>query len=130
MFIFSRHLKFLSFALKLPLLLLALCGCAAGFQDCGQYAGQEIYSEKYTECLAANGDQEAQYQLGLAAYEAGDTDTAISWLKKSAKPRDNRTPVFIPKGNSGDVRIEMRETGLSKPGYIEAERLLEKINEN
>ncbi|MCP5382197.1 MAG: hypothetical protein H6912_07485 [Kordiimonadaceae bacterium] len=124
MFIFSRHLKFLSFALKLPLPLIALCGCTAGFQDCGQYAG----TDRYTECLASNGDQEAQYQLGLAAYQAGNTDTAISWLEKSAKPRDNRTPVFIPKGNSGDVRIEMRESGLSKPGHIAAQELLDRIN--
>ena len=101
----------------------SLSGCAYALQDCSKLVG----TSDYNLCLAENGDQEAQYQLGLAAYEAGNTDEAIKWLEKAAKRRDNRTPIFIPKGNSGDVRIEMRETGLSKPGHTGAQRLLEEI---
>ena len=74
------------------------------------------------------GDQEQQYQLGLAAYEAGDMDTAVKWLKKAATHRDNRTPIFIPTGN-GDFRIQMEETGLSEAGHVGAQRLLEEIEE-
>lgn len=100
-------------------------GCAYGLTDCSKYAG----TGEYNQCLASNGDQQMQYELGLAAYEAADTDAAIKWLEMAAKPRDNRTPIFIPNGNNGDVRIELQETGLSKPGHYGAQELLDKIYE-
>lgn len=116
----------MSFTIKflIPIFLTAgLSGCAYSLTDCSKYSG----TSEYNECLAAQGDQQMQYVLGLAAYEAGDTDGAIKWLKLAAKPRDNRTPIFIPNGNNGDVRIELQETGLSKPGHYDAQELLEKI---
>ena len=119
LFNFSRILKFLSFALKLPLPLLVLCGCAGGFQDCGQYAG----TDWYTECLVSNGDQEAQYQLGLAAYQAGDTDTAIKWLEKAAEITGERNSVSIPGTQLNSF------TGYGTLGNYDAQILLAKIYE-
>lgn len=103
---------------------LSTSGCAYSLSSCNDFSG----TAKYDECLAAQGHQEKQYELGLVAYRSGNMDDAIKWLKKAAEPRDNRTPIFIPKGN-GDVRIQMQETGLSTPGHYGAQQLLDKIYE-
>jgi len=100
-----------------------ISSCSHTGHSCDQFLG----TTEYTPCLAGKGDQDAQYEMGRAAYEGGDIDEAVKWLEQAAKKRDGRTPIFIPKGNSGDVRIEMRETGLSKPGHAGAKILLEKI---
>ena len=102
-----------------------LSGCA-GLYSCSRISDNP---SAFLECQAKNGNPEAQYQMGLTAFNEGKIDNAVKWLKKAAKPRDNRTPIFIPSGNSGNVKIRMEETGLSKPGHFEAQQLLNKINE-
>ena len=118
MYIFSRIIKLCRTGLILSHPMLFLSGCTAGFQDCYQYAG----TEKYTECLASNGDQEAQYQLGLAAYQARNMDTAIKWLKKASKINRERMTLYT----NSDV-AETLETGNYEPGHKGAINLLEKI---
>ena len=117
-----RSFFLLTFIIVLPIIWLSGCGHTG--HSCDQFLG----TAEYTPCLASKGDQDAQYKMGRAAYEEGDIDEAVKWLKQAAKKRDGRIPIFIPEGSGGDVRIEMRESGLSKPGHKGSKRLLERIN--
>lgn len=120
----GKNLTQIFYAFISLLFVIGIVGCSHSGHSCDQFLG----TTEYTPCVAEKGDQEAQFEVGRAAYEDGDIDEAVKWLEQAAKRRDGRTPVFIPKGSSGDVRIEMRETGLSKPGHEGAKRMLERIN--
>ncbi|MCP5382257.1 MAG: sel1 repeat family protein [Kordiimonadaceae bacterium] len=124
MIIFSQTLNLCRTGLILVIPLLILSGCASEFQDCSQYAG----TARYTECLASKGEQEAQYQLGVAAYKAMDMDTAIKWLKKAAQPNAPieyfRNPMV---GNEINRPLMFRNIDDAYPGYRDAQILLAKL---
>ncbi|MCP5382255.1 MAG: sel1 repeat family protein [Kordiimonadaceae bacterium] len=126
MIIFSRIIKLCRTGLILVIPLLILSGCAAGFQDCGKYAG----TDNYKICMASQGDKEMQYQLGLAAYKAMDMDTAIKWLKKAAEPVSDDKMMYMPPvgGQKYGMVTRMPDTN-PKPGHPEAQKLLAKIYE-
>ncbi len=101
-----------------------LTGCASGINDCGQYAG----TNEYSECLAARGNRDAQYHLGLAAYMQGDVDKAIIWLKKAAAPDTSLDNIYVPAAGSQNYGTVLSFPKADPyPGHKDAQLLLAKI---
>ncbi len=98
----------------------SVSGCAYSLANCNDYSG----TAKYDECLASQGDKELQYQLGRSAYEEGNMDEAIKWLKKAAKKRREYMTIY-----TGSDVAETLETGNYEPGHKEAIKLLIDIHE-
>ncbi len=101
-----------------------LFGCAYSLTDCSTLTG----TAEYDECLASQGNKHKQYELGLAAYEAGDVDTAIKWLEMAAEPIESDNMVYMPPVGGQSYGTVMRlpeQKGM--PGHIGAQKLLARI---
>lgn len=104
-----------------------LSGCAYYFTNCNKFA---VGSQQYHECLAAHDVKEAQYVLGLEAYETGDIKTAKKWLKRAARPESKTIPVYMPPvGGQKYGTIMYFDKPSPQPGHSDARILLNKIED-
>ncbi|MCC3860982.1 hypothetical protein [Pseudemcibacter aquimaris] len=116
------------------LFLMILNGCGTITQDCTSLSGDR---DAYRNCIAIQGDQAAQYELGLAAFENREYATAISWFKRAAdnKPVGSNTnyaasqPLTDPR-TSPRYAPEFTKTEVKMlPGHRGAQRMLVDIYE-
>jgi uncharacterized protein Smg (DUF494 family) len=91
------------FTIKFLILIMittSVSGCASGgFQN--NFSDLSDDPTAFRQCSASQGNQQAQYELGLEAFNSGDIDTALKWLNRAAQSRPHSFPVYIPSGNSG-----------------------------
>ncbi|QDE26296.1 sel1 repeat family protein [Paremcibacter congregatus] len=107
------------------LLVLILPGCSMFARDCAKLAADPA---AYRACQAGQGDAQAQYELGLAAYDARDYATARRWLKLAATPSSGRTPIYMPPvGGQTYGTVMMMDTGSASAGHRGAQLLLAEI---
>jgi len=117
--------KTISFTIILVLALLSLAGCSMFIKDCGKLSGDET---AYRHCTASQGNAQAQYELGLAAYELADYQTALKWLKLAAAPDSGRIPVYMPPvGGQKYGTVMMMDSGRATAGHRAAQSLLAEI---
>lgn len=110
--------------LSIPFLFFLLTSCFIG-KNCQELSDDPL---AYRQCIASQGDKQAQYELGLEAYDAGDTKTALKWLRLSARPIPSKTPIYSPPvGNETVGTILMLDNGIASPGHPAAQALLKKI---
>lgn len=89
-----------------------------------------VGSIEQQNCLAIGGDKDAQYQLGLEAYNVGDRKTALRWLEMAAKPIPSKIPIYSPPVGNGKVgTVMMLNNGIGEAGHPKAQSLIDKINE-
>lgn len=101
---------------------LILPGCSIFIEDCTKHANDP---EAYRQCSASQGDSQAQYELGLEAYEQQDYKTALKWLKLAAASDSGRTAVYMPPaGGQKYGTVMMMDTGQGTAGHSGAQRLL------
>ena len=100
-------------------------GCAYTLTDCNKLTG----TEEYSECLASNGVQDAQFEMGLKEFSDGNTEEAIEWLRRASKKRYETSPVFKSSGSDGDFTVMSERTGAYSLGHKEAQLLLVEIYE-
>lgn len=106
---------------------LIISGCAGGLfnQDCSKLP---VNSLEKKECSASQGDQQAQFELGVEAFNAGDTNSAIKWFERAAQKRPSRLPIYVPPvGNQSAGAIMLVETNNGTNGHGSANFLLYKI---
>lgn len=111
--------------LTLTFLFANLSACA-GLYNCSRITDNP---SSFQECQAKNGNQEAQYQLGLISFNGGDTKTAIKWLKKSAKDTHETITGFRDANNDSGFIVTQKRTGNVIRGHIQAKILLDHIYE-
>lgn len=88
-------------------------------------------SVEQQECLAIGGNKNAQYVMGAVAYDAGDTKTALRWLKMAAQPIPSKIPIYSPPvGNETIGTVMMLDNGIGEAGHPKAQLLIDKINNN
>lgn len=105
---------------------ISLSGCA-GLYNCSRITDNP---SAFQECQAKNGNQEAQYKMGLAAFNDGKTKTAIKWLKKAAKDTHETIIGFRDTDNEGGFIVTQKRTGNVTRGHYKARMLLAHIYEN
>jgi TPR repeat protein len=118
----------MQFTLKLLILIALLAnvyGCA-GLYNCSRITNNP---SAFQECQAKNGNQDAQYEMGRIAFDRGDTNTAIKWLKKAAKDTPEIITGFRDANNDSGFIVTQERTGNVKRGHYEARMLLIKIYE-
>ncbi len=104
---------------------LFLTSCGAMQQDCTSLVDDR---NAYRECMAAQGNQVAQYELGMAAFESGDYNTAINWFKRAAKPRATQDPLYLaPEPNRRRDLYFEEDQKPQLPGHRGAQRMLVRI---
>jgi len=95
------------------------------YQDCSIYVNDELAMR---ECHASNGDKVSQYEMGFAAYQAGDIKTAKKWLSRSAYDEPKTLPIYSPPvGGEKSGTIIYVQRPMAMPGYYPAKELLKKI---
>ena len=107
--------------------LLLLSSCSTMQQDCRSLSGDR---DAYRNCMADQGNQNAQFELGMAAFEGKDYDRAIDWFKRAARPRASQYPAYLegPAKSRSDIAYEEdMKPGL--PGHNTALRMLVRIYE-
>ena len=84
--------------------------------------------DAYRNCMAVQGNQTAQFELGMAAFEANDYDTAINWFKRAARPKASQEPLYLqPEQNKRrDLSFE-EDRRPQLPGHRGAQRMLVRI---
>lgn len=104
---------------------LLLSSCGTMQTDCMTLVDDR---DAYRYCMASQGNSPAQYELGVAAFEAEDFDTAISWLKRAARPKTSGMPSYIEPTvtDRRDIR-SILENEPYAPGHTGALRLLVRI---
>ncbi len=103
---------------------ITLSGCA-GLYNCSRITDNPA---AFQECQAKNGNSNAQYELGLAAYEIGNIETAIKWLKKAASPDTALSHIYMPPvGGQKYGSVLSLPKSNPYPGHKEAQLLLSKI---
>ena len=117
-------MRFTMNVLLLIILAVIVSGCA-GLYNCGRITDNP---SAFQECQAKNGMPEAQYQMGLIAYNEGDTKTAIKWLKKAAKDTHETYIGFRDANNDSGFIVTQERTGNVIRGHRKARNLLERIN--
>lgn len=107
--------------------LLLLSSCSTMQQDCGVLAGDR---DAYRNCMAEQGNQNAQFELGMAAFEGEDFDAAINWFKRAARPRASQNPAYLegPAKSRRDIAYE-EDIKPGLPGHNTALRMLVRIYE-
>ncbi|PHZ86702.1 sel1 repeat family protein [Paremcibacter congregatus] len=107
------------------LLVLTLPGCSMFVRDCATLAADPV---AYRACQAGQGDAQAQYEMGRAAFDAQDYATARRWLKLAATPHSGRTPIYMPPvGGQTYGTVMMMDTGSASAGHRRAQLLLAEI---
>ena len=80
--------------------------------------------------MATQGNQTAQFELGMAAFEAEDYQLAIDWFERAARPRASQNPNYLDgpaKSRSDIAHEEDMVPGLA--GHNTALRMLVRIYE-
>lgn len=104
------------------ILFLTLPGCSLFVKDCSKLSGD---AGSYQQCLASQGNNQAQYELGLEAYRQEDYKTALKWLKLAATPSSGRSAIYMPPvGGATYGTVMMMDTGQATAGYGKAQSLL------
>jgi len=107
------------------MLVFILPGCGIFIKDCAKLSGDD---EAYQQCLASRGNQQAQYELGLVAYEGKDYKTSLKWLKLAASQHSGRTAVYTPPvGGQKYGTVMMMDSGPATAGHAGAQSLLADI---
>ncbi|MBL4601971.1 MAG: sel1 repeat family protein [Emcibacteraceae bacterium] len=107
--------------------LLFLTSCGAMHKDCLSLIGDR---DAYRYCSANQGNQVSQFELGVAAFDAEDYDTAISWLKRAARTKAPEGRSYLdPQAKSRRDLIFPEDVKLILPGHQASQRLLAKIYE-
>ena len=111
--------------LVVPLAVILLSSCGTMQMDCLTLSGDR---DAYRHCMAIQGNSPAQYELGVAAFEAEDYHTAINWLKRAARSKTSGLPYYIEPTvtNRSDIR-SILENEPNMPGHNGALWLLERI---
>jgi len=110
------------------ILFLVLPGCSLLIPDCSKLSN---YPEAYRKCTASQGNQQAQYELGLEAYGQEDYKTALKWLRMAAAPSSGRTPIYMPPvGGATYGTVMMMDTGTATAGHAKAQSLLAEMYDN
>lgn len=78
--------------------------------------------------MADQGNQNAQFELGMAAFEGQDYDRAIDWLKRAARPRADQIPNYLdsPAKSRSDITHDATMKS-ALPGHNTALRMLVRI---
>ena len=106
---------------------LFLSSCGTLHTDCTTLTGDR---DAYRDCMATQGNQVAEFELGMAAYEGEDYDTAIKWFKRAARPRSSQGPMYLEDpARSRSERVFEEEIRPGLPGHNTAQRMLVKIYE-
>lgn len=92
-----------------------LSGCAS-FNNCGPLRGDP---SAFNLCLAKKGYKDKQYDVGIDAFNAGDTNVAIKWLTKAAKETRVYPVNFLGPTNTKPPTVT--------PGIFGAQKLLYEI---
>lgn len=101
-----------------------LFGCAYSFTNCNRYAG----TNEYNECLAVQGNQQKQYELGVSAYNVGNTKDAVKWLEMASAPNAPIGYFTNPMvGNEISGPLMFRNSRDAHPGHREAQLLLARL---
>jgi len=107
------------------ILLMALPGCSLFIADCSKLVDDLA---AYRKCTASQGDSQAQYELGLQAFEAKDYKMALKWLKLAATPNSGRSAVYMPPvGGATYGTVMMMDTGQATTGHKGAQALLKEM---
>lgn len=105
----------------LLLLLLSVGGCSVFYRDCSKLTGEVVT----LQCLASQGSEQAQYELGRVAYQAEDYKTALKWLKLAAAVKPARTAIYVPPvGGQTYGSVMMMDTATGSNGHPGAQSLL------
>ncbi|HPF47295.1 MAG: sel1 repeat family protein [Alphaproteobacteria bacterium] len=104
-----------------------LASCGTMHTDCTTLINDR---DAYRQCTANQGNAVSQFELGVAAFDREDYKTAISWLKRAAKPRLTKREAYIdqPTGSRRDLAYE-EDKNMGTPGHQGAQRLLVRIYE-
>lgn len=106
---------------------LILSSCSAMQKDCMSLVDDR---NAYRNCLATQGDQASQYELGITAYEAKNYKTAINWLERAARPRAKQLPDYLDPVVKSRNEIAFEEDLVPEvSGHTGAQRLLVRIYE-
>lgn len=117
---YLRVLGFISAALFLS-------SCSTMQKDCMSLAGDR---DAYRVCMATQGDQASQYELGVAAFEGQDYKTAINWFERAARQRAKRLPDYLDPVVKSRNEIAFEEDIKPEiPGHTGAQRILVRIYE-
>lgn len=93
--------------------------------DCTKLSGDPL---AYRQCIASQGNTNAQYELGVRAFEEQDYPAALKWLKLAAAPNSGRTAVYMPPvGGQAYGTVMMMDSGLATAGHAGAQSLLAQI---
>ena len=118
---FNRVFK----AALLVLSLVMLSSCSTMQQDCSSLIDDR---DGYRNCMADQGNQNAQFELGMIAFEGQDYDKAIGWFKRAARPRADQIPNYLDSPAKSRSDITHDETMKSAlPGHNTALRMLVRI---
>jgi len=104
-----------------------LSSCSTMQQDCRVLSTDR---DAYRNCMAVQGNQTAQFQLGMAAFETQDYEKAIEWFKRAGRPRASQNPNYLndlPKSRRDISFLEDMEMGF--PGHNSSLRMLVRIYE-
>ena len=106
---------------------LFLSSCSTMQKDCTSLSGDR---DAYRDCMAVQGDQASQYELGIAAYEVEDYKTAIKWFERAARPRAYQLPDYLdPVEKSRNELTFEEDIAPEVPGHSGAQRMLVRIYE-
>ena len=109
------------------LLTCVLTSCGMMQQNCTSLLDDRV---AYRDCRATQGDQAAQFELGMEAFDAENYDVAISWLKRAARPRATQGPLYLePDPNRRRDLAYEEDMRPQLPGHSGAQRLLLRIYE-
>lgn len=85
---------------------------------------------EYKLCMANQGDPSAQYDIGLAAYQQEDYQTALKWFTKAAEPRRDNSNLLevMDEQQARKTAIPAKKERIF-PGHNGARRLLIRMYE-
>jgi len=106
--------------------IIMLSNCGMMHADCSTLRGD---AAAYRECMANQGSQDFQYQLGLEAYENEDYDTAIKWLKRATVTRVDNLPYYAERERPRRGTVAAMNVRKPNPGHRGAMRMLANMYE-
>ena len=97
-------------------------------QDCRVLSADR---DAFRNCMAVQGNQTAQFQMGMAAFESQDYAKSIEWFKRAGRPRASQSPNYLngpPKSRRDITFRDDMKMGL--PGHKSSLRMLVRIYED
>jgi len=107
--------------------IIVLSSCTTMQQDCRVLSADR---DAFRNCMAVQGNQTAQFQMGMAAFESQDYAKSIEWFKRAGRPRASQSPNYLngpPKSRRDITFRDDMKMGLS--GHKSSLRMLVRIYE-